>query len=49
MKKFVSLLLALMISLLACAALAEALPAPQPNPEDMFGVDMNINMATIDN
>lgn len=49
MKKFVSLLLALMISLLACAALAEALPAPQPNPEDMFGVDMNINMTTIDN
>lgn len=49
MKKLVSILLAAMLCLLACAALAEDLPAPQPNPEDMFGVDININMTTLDN
>ena len=26
----------------------EPLPAPEPDPESMFGVDKNINMATID-
>ena len=48
MKKLVSILLAAMLCLLACAAMADALPAPQPNPEDMFGVDLNINMTTLD-
>ena len=49
MKKLISLLLTLALCLTAFAVLAEALPAPQANPEDMFGVDMNINMTTIDN
>ena len=49
MKKLISIALTLALCLMACAAFAEALPAPQPNPEDMFGVDMNINMTTIDN
>lgn len=49
MKKLVSLLLAAVLCALCCAAMADALPAPQANPEDMFGVDMNINMTTIDN
>ena len=49
MKKLISLLLALTLCVLACAAFAEALPAPQPDPNDMFGVDVNINMTTIDN
>ena len=48
MKKIISVLLALMLCMMTCAAVAEALPAPQPNPEDMFGVDSNINMTTID-
>lgn len=27
---------------------ASALPAPQPDPDDMFGVDLGVNMTTID-
>lgn len=49
MKKLVSILLAAVLCLMAIAACAEALPAPQPDPNDMFGVDANINMTTIDN
>jgi len=49
MKKLVSILLTALFVMTACAALAQALPAPQADPNDMFGVDANINMTTIDN
>ncbi len=49
MKKLASLLLILALSLCLCgAAFADALPASQPDETNMFGVDLNINMATLD-
>ena len=49
MKKLASLLLALLLVLsLSGAAFADALPAPQPDENNMFGVDVNINMETLD-
>ena len=50
MKKPVSLLLALILLLsLSCIAFADALPASEPDETNMFGVDKNINMETLDN
>ena len=49
MKKTLSLIciLALMLSL-GCMAFADALPASEPDETNMFGVDKNINMETLD-
>ena len=49
MKKILSLIctLALMLSL-GCMAFADALPASEPDETNMFGVDKNINMETLD-
>ena len=49
MKKNLSLIciLALMLSL-GCMAFADALPASEPDETNMFGVDKNINMETLD-
>ena len=49
MKKILSLLcvLALMLSM-GCMAFADALPASEPDETNMFGVDKNINMETLD-
>ena len=49
MKKILSLIcvLALMLSL-SCMAFADALPASEPDETNMFGVDKNINMETLD-
>lgn len=49
MKKILSLvcILALMLSL-CCTAFADALPASEPDETNMFGVDKNINMETLD-
>ena len=49
MKKTLSLIciLALMLSL-GCIAFADALPASEPDETNMFGVDKNINMETLD-
>ena len=49
MKKIHSLIciLALMLSL-GCMAFADALPASEPDETNMFGVDKNINMETLD-
>lgn len=49
MKKILSLfcVLALMLSL-GCMAFADALPASEPDETNMFGVDKNINMETLD-
>ena len=52
MKKLAALILILVLALtLSCTAFAEtdALPAPEPDESSMFGVDKNINMATLDN
>ena len=49
MKKLISILLALaLLSALGATAFADALPASQPDETNMFGVDLNINMATLD-
>ena len=49
MKKLFSLLLILALVLaLGCTAFADALPAPEPDETNMFGVDKNINIATLD-
>jgi len=49
MKKLASLLLALILLLsLSCVAFADALPAAEPDETNMFGVDKNINMETLD-
>ena len=49
MKKILSLVcvLALILSL-GCMAFADALPASEPDETNMFGVDKNINMETLD-
>ena len=49
MKKILSLIciLALMLSL-GCMAFADALPASEPDETNMFGVDKNIHMETLD-
>ena len=49
MKKILSLICipALMLSL-GCMAFADALPASEPDETNMFGVDKNINMETLD-
>ena len=52
MKKLTAFLLILALALsLSCAAYADGdkLPAPEPDESSMFGVDKNINMATLDN
>ena len=49
MKRTASLLLALILVLsLSCVAFADALPASEPDETNMFGVDKNINMETLD-
>ena len=49
MKKLTTLLLALILLLsLSCVAFADALPASEPDETNMFGVDKNINMETLD-
>ena len=53
MKKFTGLLLAvaMLASLAACGSAAnapKALPPASPDPESQFGVDLNINIDTID-
>ena len=49
MKKLVSILLALaLLAALSVTAFADALPASEPDETNMFGVDRNINMATLD-
>jgi rhodanese-related sulfurtransferase len=53
LKKFTGfvLVLAMLLSLAACGSTAsapKALPAASPDPESMFGVDLNINIDTID-
>ena len=49
MKKALSILLALaLIAALGATAFADALPAAAPDETNMFGVDLNINMATLD-
>ncbi len=53
MKKATAMLLVLtmLLSFAACGSAAstqKALPAASPDPESMFGVDLNINVATID-
>ena len=50
MKKLTAFLLILALALsLSCAAYADGdkLPAPEPDESSMFGVDKNINMATL--
>jgi len=54
LKKFTGLLLvlAMLACLTACgnaASAPKALPAASPDPESQFGVDLNINIDTIDN
>ena len=49
MKKLAALFLILALALsLSCVACADALPAPEPDETNMFGVDKNINMKTLD-
>ena len=49
MKKLLSILFALaLLAALGVTAFADALPASQPDETNMFGVDLNINMATLD-
>ena len=49
MKKLAALFLILALALsLSCVAYADALPAPEPDETNMFGVDKNINMKTLD-
>ena len=51
MKKLTAFLLILALAFtLSCVAYADAdkLPAPEPDENSMFGVDKNINMATLD-
>ena len=49
MKKLVSILLAVaLLAALGAVAFADALPASEPDETNMFGVDRNINMATLD-
>ncbi len=49
MKKFAALFLILALALsFAGVACADALPAPEPDETNMFGVDKNINMETLD-
>ena len=49
MKRIASLLFALLLILsLSGAAFADALPASEPDETNMFGVDKNINMETLD-
>ena len=49
MKKLAALFLILALALsLSCVAFADALPAPEPDETNMFGVDKNINMKTLD-
>ena len=49
MKRLASILFALLLVLsLSGAAFADALPAPEPDETNMFGVDKNINMETLD-
>ena len=50
MKRIAAILLAAVLLLsLSCVAFADALPAPEPDETNMFGVDKNINMETLDN
>ena len=50
MKKLVSILLVFaLLAALSVTAFADALPASEPDETNMFGVDLNINMATLDN
>jgi hypothetical protein len=52
MKKIMGIILLLTMALVltACSGTAQAkLPAPSPDPESPFGVDLNINVGTIDN
>ncbi len=49
MKKILSLICILALTLsLGCMAFADALPASEPDETNMFGVDKNINMETLD-
>ncbi len=49
MKKTAALLLTLALMLsFSCAAFADVLPAPEPDETNMFGVDKNINMETLE-
>ena len=49
MKKLLSILLALaLLTAFGAVACADALPAPEPDETNMFGVDKNINIATLD-
>ena len=49
MKKLVAFFLILALALsLSCVAFADALPAPEPDETNMFGVDKNININTLD-
>lgn len=49
MKRVLQCCLLLVVLLMASSALADALPAPAEDKNSMFGVDLNINMETIDN
>ena len=50
MKRIAAILLAAVLLLsLSCVAFADALPDPEPDETNMFGVDKNINMETLDN
>lgn len=49
MKKLAAFLLILaLVMSLSCVACADALPASEPDETNMFGVDKNINMETLD-